>query len=72
MFAIQPRVVVSSCNHQTIIITGDAVFEQDGAGVRVVLSPGFGYSVVLALDCAALEKIIQAWPVPDVCDELPF
>ena len=71
MFAVQPRVVESSCNHQTIIITHDAVFEQDGAGVRVILSPGFGYSLVLALDCAALEKIIQAWPVPD-CDELPF
>ena len=72
LFKVAPAVPGSSCNHQTLVVGLDSSFEADGDGVRILMSAGFGHAVIIALDCIALEKILQAWPVPDVCDELPF
>ena len=69
---ILSKVLPGTANHQTIIVGTDATFAVDGDGVRIQLSPAFGHSVVIALDCSAIEKVLQTWPVPDVCDEQPF
>ena len=65
--------ILSQSIHHSHICPGlDAIIEaQVDDGVHIIVTHGF-YSFTIHLDDPTLERIMRKWPVPDVCDELPF
>ena len=72
------KILPGISNHQTIVIGAEEdgkqySVEPDSDGVRIVVNSCFGNCVLIALDCAAVEKIMKVWRQLDCsCSHLPF